>query len=145
MISNWVNIADCVCIQGCHGLAGFSSNPPHTLNPHRLIWHFFRVLGHQARKLCLPDRQVIMFNKIPTSLHFPLLFPPLLHSAVFFSAIQPSLIHVCEPHLNRDVVLYAISTQTLPNFSPHTHDIATQHGAVETEYYGNILISSVTS
>lgn len=48
--------------------------PTHTLNPHRLIWHFFRVLGHQARKLCLPDRQVIMFNKIPASLHFPLLF-----------------------------------------------------------------------
>lgn len=78
VISNWVNVADCVCIQGCHGLAGFSFNPPpphtHTLNPHRLIWHFFRVLGHQARKLCLPDRQVIMFNKIPTSFHFPFLF-----------------------------------------------------------------------
>lgn len=81
VISNWVNIADCVCIQGCHGLAGFSFNPPHTLNPHRLIWHFFRVLGHQARKLCLPDRQVIMFNKIPTSLQFPLLSSPQLHSA----------------------------------------------------------------
>ena len=27
VISNWVNVADCVCIQGCHGLAGFSFNP----------------------------------------------------------------------------------------------------------------------
>lgn len=71
--------------------------PTHTLNPHRLIWHFFRVLGHQARKLCLPDRQVIMFNKIPASLHFPLLFFSAYATGVgiilllwfYFSDIEP--------------------------------------------------------
>lgn len=30
MISDWVSIARCVCIQGCHGLTGFSFNPTHT-------------------------------------------------------------------------------------------------------------------
>lgn len=27
VISNWVNVAGCVCIQGCHSLMGFSFNP----------------------------------------------------------------------------------------------------------------------
>lgn len=91
VISNWVNVADCVCIQGCHGLAGFSFNPHTQRNAHRLIWHFFRVLGDQARKLCLPDRQVIMIHKIPTSLRFPLLlhFYGTFAFLVYFSNLEP--------------------------------------------------------
>lgn len=91
VISNWVNVADCVCIQGCHGLAGFSFNLHTQRNAHRLIWHFFRVLGDQARKLCLPDRQVIMIHKIPTSLRFPLLlhFYGTFAFLVYFSNLEP--------------------------------------------------------
>ena len=97
MISNWVNVADCVCIQGCHGLAGFSFNPhthPESSPADLALFQSIRPPGEEA---LFTDRQVIMFNKIPASLHFPLLFFPAYTTGVeiillvwfYFSDIEP--------------------------------------------------------